>query len=78
MTSPERENRQVVLVLLHSHELDECEEIKLIGVYTSRELAEDATRRLRDQPGFRLYPDGFHVGGYPLNTDYWAKGFKTD
>jgi hypothetical protein len=33
----------------------------LIGVYTTRENAEAALARVRDQPGFRDYPDKFEI-----------------
>ncbi len=64
-------------VLLHSYELDECDETKLIGVYSSREAAEAAIERLRQQPGFRERPDDFHIGGYEIDRDHWVEGFVT-
>jgi hypothetical protein len=67
-----------VFVLMHAYEHDECEEMKFIGVYRSRTEAEATASRLRLQPGFRDYPDGFQIDRYPLDQDYWAEGFRSD
>ncbi|MFT3765898.1 MAG: hypothetical protein QM820_10320 [Minicystis sp.] len=53
------------------------EEVKIIGVFSSEETAAAAIERLRTMPGFRDHPDGFHVGPYELDRDYWADGFVT-
>ena len=31
--------------------------------------------RLRQQPGFRDWPDGFTVSSYRLGVDHWSEGF---
>ena len=54
------------------------EDVKFIGAYFSREQAVAATNRLRELPGFRDYPDGFHIDEYSLDKDYWAEGFVTE
>ena len=66
-----------VYVLHHEHELDGCDEAKLIGVYSSRERAEAAIARLQKQPGFSDHPDGFHIDHYALDEDNWVEGFVT-
>ena len=49
--------RLFVLQHAYQHGLeDREEEVKFIGVYSSREKAEDAVRRLILQPGFREHP----------------------
>jgi homoserine kinase type II len=50
---------------------------KLIGVYTDEEEAKRAIGRVKGQPGFRDYPDGFIIDCYELNQDNWADGFFT-
>jgi len=67
-----------VHVLQHSHELDGCDETKLIGVYSSRASAEDAQQRLRLQPGFSDHPDDFALDAYELDIDHWMEGFVSD
>lgn len=66
-----------VFVLQHAYEIDETEEVKLIGVYSVREEAESAVLRLRRKPGFCYRPDDFHISVYSLNKDHWQEGFST-
>ena len=60
----------------------------MIGVYDSLTTAEDATKRLAVQPGFRDSPNivdpqhdddenGFYIDEYRINEDHWAEGFVT-
>ena len=62
------------------------EDVKLIGVYSTRESAHAAVGRLRSQPGFRDHPkildasrddetDGFTVDEYRLDVVHWCEGF---
>ncbi|HKD77026.1 MAG TPA: hypothetical protein VKB76_16085 [Ktedonobacterales bacterium] len=69
--------KMTVYVLQHSHELDGCDEAKMIGVYSSPEQAQAAVERLRQQPGFAEYPDDFSIDGYLLDEDNWTQGFVT-
>jgi hypothetical protein len=64
-----------VFVVQHSYHLDGCEETKLIGVYTTRQAADEAIRRLVVAPGFRDHPTDFNVDEYPLDADHWSEGF---
>jgi hypothetical protein len=67
-----------VFLLWHVHESagrDDNE--KLIGVYASRSDAEAAIQRLRNQPWFAKYPDGFTIDEYEIGKDHWAEGFVT-
>ena len=66
---------RTVHVLHHSYEASDTEETKLIGVYSSREAADRAVERLREQPGFRERPDAFTVDEFELDRDHWAEGF---
>lgn len=67
----------VVYLLQHVREDQENddEDIKTIGIYASEAAAKAAVDRLKDQPGFRDYPEGFHIGPYPLGRDHWTEGF---
>lgn len=66
-----------VFLLSHSYELpdDDAEAIKIIGVYSTRENAEAAVRRLLPQPGFCDHPDDFVIDEYTLDDDNWEEGF---
>lgn len=67
-----------VFLLTHVHEWgDGHDDLKIIGIYKTREDAEAALARVRDQPGFRDMPEGFDIGPCPLNVDHWEEGFVT-
>lgn len=55
-----------------------------IGIYDSREKAQQARSQLKDKPGFRLRPKAFHIVPVLrfkrpelLNNTYWIDGFET-
>ena len=65
-----------VFVLQHvSDEDTPDEDVKMVGVYSSRDAAENAVARVRLLPGFREYPGGFKVDAYELDADHWREGF---
>ncbi|HEV2189599.1 MAG TPA: hypothetical protein VGR70_20480 [Stellaceae bacterium] len=66
-----------VYLMWHMREPGSDETAKLIGVYRSEDDAQAAVARLRDQPGFRHFHDGFHIERYELNKDHWTEGFVT-
>lgn len=49
----------------------------MIGVYVTLADAQAAVERLRHQPGFRDWPDGFSIDEYELGFDHWIEGFAT-
>ena len=65
-----------VFVLQHVHETDDgTEDVKIIGVYSSCQKAQDAVARLVAQPGFKNAPDSFHIDEYRLDRDHWTEGY---
>jgi hypothetical protein len=66
-----------VFVVHHVHELGDCEDTKLIGVYSSQVGANLAVGRAMVQPGFRENPNGFSVEEYEVDKDHWVEGFVT-
>ena len=64
-----------VYLLYHIREDENSEDEKLIGIYTTMELAEEAKKRVESQPGFIDYPDDFSIFPHKLNRDGWAEGF---
>ena len=61
----------------HFHHFD-------IGIYDSKEKANDALNQLKDKPGFSLRPNAFRIRKVIrlrtprfLNNTYWVEGFKT-
>ena len=53
------------------------DDVKLLGVYSSREKAEDRLIAARKTPGFADEPECFMVDGYEVDRDEWVEGFKT-
>jgi len=51
------------------------EDAKLIGVYSTLELADAARQRAASLPGFRDAPTGFLVDRYTVDQDEWREGF---
>jgi len=48
---------------------------KLLGVYSTKEKAEEALAGLRDKPGFRDHPEGFEILAGPVDETGWLDGF---
>ena len=66
----------IVFILWHIRELENGEdETKLIGVYSTEQLAEAARERSRQLPGFRDLPDGFIIDRYAVDKDHWTEGY---
>ena len=62
---------------VHKHGLVGREVTRIIGIYSSRELADEAVSRLKLAPGFRDSLSGFSIDEYEKNADNWAGGFET-
>jgi hypothetical protein len=67
-----------VYLLWHVHELAAGQDDeKLIGVYSSKDEANEALKRAKHLPGFCELPDGFVIAPYTLDEDYWLEGYCT-
>jgi hypothetical protein len=66
-----------VWFLWHVYKHDGVEDKKLIGVYSTRALAQDAKKRMLTKPGFKERPRGFQIGPQIVDKDYWKAGFIT-
>ena len=72
--------QNTVFVLEHARCKDDdknndVEDFKLIGVFATEQQAQAAINQLKSQPGFKEYPNGFHIDAYPLNQINWSSGF---
>lgn len=79
-----------VFVVQHLHTLSQdVDDVKMIGVYRTKESACAAVERLRHQPGFRDLPkivdfekdddeQGFQIVEYTLDKDHWPEGYVTE
>ncbi len=65
-----------VHLLWHVREDDtHKDDAKLIGVYSSSDVATSAIERLKGQPGFRDHVAGFEIDEYEIDKDHWIEGF---
>ncbi len=62
----------------HVYEKDNEEEIKFIGVFSSRKNAQNAIDKLFLKPGFRDFPiECFQISEGKLNRYGWEEGFTS-
>ena len=52
------------------------EDVRIIGIYSSKELAQEAIEQAKILSGFCDYPAGFQITKYTLDKDQWHIGFK--
>ena len=65
----------VVYVVQHISGSGDLEDVKFIGVYQDRELANEAIALLKKKPGFAAYPENFYLDPYELDNTNWRDGF---
>ncbi len=67
-------------LLYHGYEINGLEEIKILGIYTTPELAEQAKKRYIMKDGFREFPlHCFFIQEYtPDEDEYWTEGFFSE
>lgn len=70
----------IVYLLQHSYEKPQGhDEIKTIGIFRSKEAAEEAISQLKDLSGFCEHPiNCFQLNEYTLGKVWWAEGFGID
>lgn len=66
-----------VFLLQHVRELDGDEDVKIIGIYSSKMKAEQIIKEYIKLPGFKDYPDSFCIDEYEIDQNNWGKGFIT-
>ena len=72
--------QNTVFVLEHACYKDDdrnndVEDFKLIGVFATEQQAQAAVSQLKNQSGFKAYPNGFHIDEYPIGQIHWSQGF---
>ncbi len=62
----------------HSHSFDDgTEDVKPIGVYSTRVAAQSAVQRVSVLKGFANNSDGFSIDEYEIDRDHWTEGYVT-
>ena len=69
-----KQNINTAFLLFHVR--PDNDDFKIIGMYSSREHAEEAITRARNKPGFCKYPEHFAIDEYRLDHDSWQEGFQ--
>ena len=64
-----------IYLLYHIQDLDNDQDFKLLGVYSTKERAEDRIEKAKKLKGFCDYPDGFQIEGMEVDKDEWIEGF---
>jgi hypothetical protein len=55
------------------------EEVKVLGIYSTREKAEEAINYYMTLEGFKDHPiECFHIDEYTFDERHWAEGFFTE
>ncbi len=70
---------QKVYLLHHVKEFDDgSEDIKLLGVFSSKRKAQDALKDHKKLPGFKDSIEGFTIDVYIVDKSEWNEGFGID
>ncbi|MBR1374834.1 MAG: hypothetical protein IJ566_01960 [Cardiobacteriaceae bacterium] len=65
-----------VYILWHYYETENYDDvIKLLGIFSSYELAKEAEERCKKLPGFKSLPYYFDIDAYQINQMQWTEGF---
>ena len=67
---------RAVYRLIHAHGKYGDEDVKLIGIFSSRALALETSKALRNQPGFRGKKGRFHTMRIVIDQIEWSEGFS--
>lgn len=67
---------QAIFILNHVIENAVGEDsVKLIGIFSSKDLADKAASDHKELPGFTDYPDGFVINRIEIDKSDWNEGF---
>jgi len=64
-----------VYIVEHSYEYNDCEEAKLIGVFSTEKKAKEVVDIYKKLPGFKDFKNNFFINNYQLDSPEWKEGF---
>lgn len=67
-----------IYILQHVRDEDWADSLKMCGVFSTSQKAEEARDSLLFKPGFREYKDGFSISEYEIDRLWWSDGFGFD
>ncbi len=56
---------------------EEEEDVKLLGVFSSEELAQKSIEKYKKMEGFEDFQEGFSIDKYIVDKMEWGEGFIT-
>ena len=64
---------QISIYIVHNvrAEAGHPDDVRMIGVYSSKDAAKNAVQRARMQPDFRRFPTGLKISKHALDKDLW-------
>ena len=62
-----------VYLLEHIYELEGHDEVRTLGIYSSKEKAEEAILYYKKLSGFKNLLDGFNIDEYEINERCWTE-----
>ena len=72
---------KAVYLLEHSYPLGEdkfFDEVRIIGLYSSRKKAKEALLKYMTKKGFKFHIDGFYISKLKIDENFkWVDGFFT-
>ena len=66
-----------VYMVEHSYELEDCDETKFIGIFSTEEEAKRIVTEYQNLLGFKDYPNNFFINKCQLDIAEWCEGFVT-
>lgn len=67
-----------VFLLQHTYEKEcGCLDFKILGIFSTKAIAEENLKISSTQLGFSDHPNGFYVAEYLLDIRHWDGGFFT-
>lgn len=75
---PECSNMTMVYEIKYARDLsDDVADVKFVGVFSTREKANEALEEVKKLPGFAQYPECLLVTEVEVDLDHWTYGFFT-
>jgi hypothetical protein len=69
---------QYVYLVHHTHVISRNnEDVKLIGVFSSEEKAQEIVKKYENISGFKESKKGFNIDKYQIDAECWTEGFCT-
>lgn len=70
------QNLKSIFYISHIYTFDASkDDERIIGIFSNLALAEQVVKQLREQSGFRDYPENFIIDEVQLNQLLWSSGF---